>query len=73
MPRKGRGHGSVEFQAEEGLAALRAVNRMPWRRKGMDHLEAERGGRGNRLNSSSVEFESLSVDWSFLTLHRHSL
>lgn len=34
MPGKGKGHGSVECQAGEGLAALRAVNRMLWRRKG---------------------------------------
>ena len=43
MPGKGRRHGSVECQVDEGLATFRAVNRMTWRRKGMGHSESERG------------------------------
>jgi len=62
LPGRGRGYGSVQCRSREGLVALRAVNRIPWRRKGMGHSETGRGSvEANRLHSSLVEFESRMV------------
>ena len=41
MPGKGREHGAWKAKLGEGFAALRAVNRMFWRRKGMGQTEGD--------------------------------
>ncbi|MBA8801679.1 hypothetical protein FHW77_005436 [Agrobacterium sp. RC10-4-1] len=62
MRGRGRGYGSLECHGREGLAALRGVSRMPWRRKGMGHSESGRAlVEADRPHSSLTEFESCAV------------